>query len=274
MTANNIDDATGSLDGYVAVVYEGLEEVPADTSSERETNQHADETSKKLNEQTQTSHDENSDEITASEILSENQEHTQVPTVEAVRALYLDKNASSFVVDVAHPQRFDERTVIRAGSYTFGILYYDSNHAKSDKDLRKKDLSQQTDISSLFSPQQSSLTNNTEAHSDSANTESHTDSASDITADQQENPVTYLERRVQEYRDENIDFVIAVVSDLSLVSAEDGIDIVISTQEEGLITTGASVDGVFYVDAAHQSEVGTVLISPSRTITAKDITSL
>lgn len=49
------------------------------------------------------------------------------------------------------------------------------------------------------------------------------------------------------------------------------LSIVISTQDEGLLPGGVTVDGVFYDDAALTTELGTLLISPSKVITARDI---
>jgi hypothetical protein len=68
--------------------------------------------------------------------------------------------------------------------------------------------------------------------------------------------------------------VVAVVDNLSRVNQFDGIDIVISTQEEGLKPVGVSSNGVFFNDAALQGEVGTILISPSKVISAKDVSEV
>lgn len=81
----------------------------------------------------------------------------------------------------------------------------------------------------------------------------------------------YISSRIKEYEDAGVDFVIAVVDDLSRVNSTEGIDIVISTQEEGLKPVGVSSDGTFFNDAALVGEVGTLLISPSKVISAKDI---
>lgn len=84
----------------------------------------------------------------------------------------------------------------------------------------------------------------------------------------------YFHKRVADYRDLGVDIVVCVVSDISLLDDYEGADIVISTQDEGLSSGGALVDGSFYMDAALKGRVGTVLVSPSRTITAKDAVAL
>ena len=68
--------------------------------------------------------------------------------------------------------------------------------------------------------------------------------------------------------------VVCVTKDLSLLDNYAGATIVISSQDEGISSHGALVKGGFYDDAAMVGQVGTVLVSPSRTITAKDVSSL
>lgn len=84
----------------------------------------------------------------------------------------------------------------------------------------------------------------------------------------------YLAKRVEDYKELGIDLVVCVTKDLSLLEDYPGVNIVISRQEEGLSSHGALVKGVFYDDAALVGQVGTILVSPSRTITAKDVSSL
>lgn len=84
----------------------------------------------------------------------------------------------------------------------------------------------------------------------------------------------YIQSRIKEYQEADVDFIIALVDDLSRVNQIEGIDIVVSTQEEGLKPVGVSSDGVFFNDAALVGEVGALLISPSKVISAKDISEL
>jgi hypothetical protein len=84
----------------------------------------------------------------------------------------------------------------------------------------------------------------------------------------------YINKRIETYRAADVDFVVALVDELSRVNDVEGIDIVISTQEEGLNPVGVSSDDVFFNDAALKGEVGALLISPSKVISAKDISEL
>ncbi len=85
---------------------------------------------------------------------------------------------------------------------------------------------------------------------------------------------SYLAKRIADYKKLGVDLVVCVTKDLSLLKDYSGAAIVISTQDEGLSPHGALVKGVFYDDAALKGQVGTILVSPSRTITAKDVSSL
>lgn len=84
----------------------------------------------------------------------------------------------------------------------------------------------------------------------------------------------YISSRINAYEAADVDFIVAVVDDLSRVRNTEGIDIIVSTQEEGLNPVGVSSDGVFFNDAALTGEVGAILISPSKVISAKDISEL
>ena len=84
----------------------------------------------------------------------------------------------------------------------------------------------------------------------------------------------YISSRINAYEAADVDFIVAVVDDLSRVRNTEGIDIIVSTQEEGLNPVGVSSGGVFFNDAALTGEVGAILISPSKVISAKDISEL
>lgn len=218
VAASSIDDATGSLDGYTAILYEGTAVERKETVTETFPTAGGD-TSLSLNRQsTQSSAESASDETTATEVGSsegESEESTSVTVAQLYRS-YVEDQADVIELDVKNLQTYNERTVIRAGSHTFGIFSID-----------------------------------------------------EVTAVE-----SYFEKRVAEYEAIDVDFIVLVVSDMSLLESYKGVDIVVSAQEEGLAANGALVDGIFYDDAALTGQVGTILVSPSRTVTAKDTTSL
>lgn len=221
VAASSIDDATGDLGDYTAIIYEGtaeekkaLNEAGLDSIPQEGINK-----ALQLGKDQAIQGSSGSDEVTASELVSKSGADTQqaqTVSVSQVRNSFLHKNAAVFEIDVANPTRYIEPTVVKAGKYRFGILSIDEASALP----------------------------------------------------------YYISSRINMYRDIDVDFVVALVDDLARVTDTEGIDIIISTQEEGLKPVGVSSDGVFFNDAALTGEVGTILISPSKVISAKDITEL
>ena len=224
VAASNIDDATGNLDEYTAILYEGTVEERRETVMQSTSSTvGAALSSHELNmRSTQDDAEASSDEVSATDAASsssqdgDGQEEERPVSVFALQQSYLDKNASVFSLDTENLTKYNTRSVIRAGKYTFGIFSID-----------------------------------------------------EITAQP-----SYFQKRVAAYDDIGVDFIVCVVSDLSLLDSYEGADIVISAQDEGFAANGVLVDGVFYDDAALTGQVGTILISPSRTITARDAVSL
>lgn len=216
MAASTIDDATGNLDDYTALIYVGQatdnKEALVDITHNGRLMPRG--LGEQSNQQPSQSHE---DEVSASDVASasDDEDAADQVSVFAVQNSYLDKQAHVVVLDVQHPLIYNEKTVIRAGKYTFGIVSLDAISAQP----------------------------------------------------------AYLNKRVKEYKQCEVDFVVCIVSDVALLKEYKGVDIVISTQNEGLAAQGVLLDKVFYDDAALEGQVGTILISPSRTITAKDASS-
>ncbi len=85
---------------------------------------------------------------------------------------------------------------------------------------------------------------------------------------------SYLQKRIADYKLCGVDMVVCVTKEIGLLRSYQGATIVVSQQEEGLSPHGASAQGVFYDDAALKGQVGSILVSPSRTITAKDVSAV
>lgn len=83
-----------------------------------------------------------------------------------------------------------------------------------------------------------------------------------------------IEKQVAYFTEHKVDFIVAVVQDKVYVDEAVGIDIVVSTQEEGLFVMGETVGGTFYVDAPEIGKVGAIVISPSNVVSAKVIEEL
>lgn len=219
VAASSIDDATGSLDGYTALLYEGTAvkrtETVVDSSSA------ADRLSSRALTRlsVRQGDDGGEDEVGASEAPGSAQETGEgagSPTVFTLMCSYLESNANVIEVDVADDGAYSERTLVRSGDALYGFLSID-----------------------------------------------------EVTAQPH-----YLAKRVEEYRSLGVDVVVCVTDGISLLGSYPGVDAVISRTSEGLSSHGVYDEGVFYDDAPLVGKVGVMLISPSRTITAKDVVSL
>lgn len=217
VAASSIDDATGNLEGYTALIWEGQGSDRSEALVGKTARDHL--VSRSIFSQAdQQSDTTNSEEVSAADVANDTDDSDERDSVSvfAVQNSYLDKQAHVIVLDVAHPLVYNERTIVRAGKYTFGMIWIDSVSAQQ----------------------------------------------------------TYLHKRVNDYRKRDVDFVVCLTSDVALLEEYDGVDIVLSTQNEGFAAHGVLSQGVFYDDAALVGQVGTILISPSRTISAKDVSSI
>ncbi|MEG0375039.1 MAG: hypothetical protein RR672_05345, partial [Raoultibacter sp.] len=80
-----------------------------------------------------------------------------------------------------------------------------------------------------------------------------------------------IARMVEYFKEHEVDFIVALTPDKELVESAEGIDIVISTQDEGLFVMGETINGTFYVNAPSIGSAGVILISPSSVVSAKVI---
>lgn len=83
-----------------------------------------------------------------------------------------------------------------------------------------------------------------------------------------------IKRAVDYLKDHAVDYVVVLTSDTELLEGAEGIDIAVSTVDEGLFVMGETIGGTFYVDAPEIGSVGAILISPSNVVSAKVIESL
>ena len=86
--------------------------------------------------------------------------------------------------------------------------------------------------------------------------------------------VRAVEKQVAYFTAHKVDFIVVVTPDKSYVEKAEGIDIVVSTQDEELFVMGETVNGTFYVDSPEIGKVGAILISPSNVVSAKVIEEL
>lgn len=299
VAASNIDDATGNLEDYTAIVYEGLATEKKDAKN---SGSNSNDSSSDLNKRAQTSND-SSEEVTASEAISDesnSEEEKETVSVRSVRKTYVEKGASVFEVKVADPREYQSKSIVKAGKFTFGILSVDKTTASTSADLEayiqkrvKEYESLKIDFVVLVVSDLDLLTVSEDASSSASSTQSSDSSATkDATKDATSDATSETDSQATSTKDtSNSSASASSASSSSSTSSSSssstdkksstqttkkqislkGVDIVISTQDEGLNSGGVMVDGIFYNDAPLKKEVGTILISPSKTISAKDI---
>lgn len=81
----------------------------------------------------------------------------------------------------------------------------------------------------------------------------------------------FVTRMVEYFQAHEVDFIVVLTPDKALVEDSEGMDIVISTQDEGLFVMGETIQGTFYVNAPSLGSAGVILISPSNVVSAKVI---
>lgn len=87
-------------------------------------------------------------------------------------------------------------------------------------------------------------------------------------------PIAALERQVEYFEENGVDFVVALASNGAYLTGVSGIDVVIATDGDGSLSLGQTVNGAFRVYAPETGSVGAVLISPSNVVSAKVIDEL
>lgn len=83
-----------------------------------------------------------------------------------------------------------------------------------------------------------------------------------------------IEQRALAFNKYSVDFVVAITPSKKLVEKAQGIDIVISTQNEKLFVMGETINNTFYVGAPTKGSIGAILISPSNVVSAKVLTEI
>ena len=87
-------------------------------------------------------------------------------------------------------------------------------------------------------------------------------------------PLPKVQAKVDYLKSQSVDFVVAITPDKFFVQKATGVDVVISAKSEGLFFMGETIDGTFYTDSPLVTQVGAVLISPHNVVSSRDIDEL
>lgn len=295
VAASTIDDVAGELDGYSAFVYKGTalptQESTADQSASSALNQKAQ--SDGVEPQT--------DETAAKQLDDEQRQDGQVHeevseplTLATLRTSYLDKGASCYELTVDNPHAYDAYTVVRVGKFSFGLLSLHEDDTPEAVLARVVEYKQaDVDFIVAITPslelvqsldeqargkQEAAEAAEAAKLAETSERKTGQDSTAQTTLDQSssssqssiqggdndapEQDKQQGEQLAKQQTDRQTKEQFFSVTDFSIV---------ISSQDEGLLPGGVMVDGVYYDDAALTTELGTLLISPSKVITARDI---
>ncbi len=86
--------------------------------------------------------------------------------------------------------------------------------------------------------------------------------------------VASMQAKVNYFKQNKVDSVVVLTPDMKIVQDITGIDIVVSTMDEGLFVMGETKNGTFYVNVPEVGAVGATIISPSNVVSAKVIHEL
>lgn len=82
------------------------------------------------------------------------------------------------------------------------------------------------------------------------------------------------QERIAYFKEAKVDMVVCLSSVRSYVRNAQGIDVVVTLQDDDVSTMGANANGTFYVNAPKLDTVGAILVSPSNVVSAKVLESL
>ena len=83
-----------------------------------------------------------------------------------------------------------------------------------------------------------------------------------------------IDEKVKYFTEQKVDYVIALCPEESYLKNAENIDIVITTADSTISSMGESRNGAFYVSTPKIGSVGAILISPSNVVSAKTISEL
>lgn len=255
VTATTIDDATGELDGYTVVLFQGVvldeegdggseetvldgdglansEETPFVTEISSEDGESSDLSDVSDEIGVEDSGSEESDISDATSLSGASNTGGSLPLfnssskfgaseekepvdVSDAADSYREKGASVLVLDLDDSAKYEEGTILKRGDRRFGVFSVSFNE-----------------------------------------------------------PLPKVQAKIDYLKEQSVDFVVAITPDKRFVQKATGVDVVISSKSEGLFFMGETLDGTFYTDSPLVSQVGAVLISPHNVVSSRDISEL
>ncbi|MEG0619743.1 MAG: alcohol dehydrogenase [Raoultibacter sp.] len=133
VAASNIDDAAGDMEGYTAILYEGTAKPPVKeeaktTKPPSKIKAAADaETGSEAAAETEAEAEVETEGVpilnaNAADQEKEKEKPKEPVSLSAVEKSYQDKQATVFVLDVAHPEQYADGMILRKGNHRFGVF--------------------------------------------------------------------------------------------------------------------------------------------------------
>ena len=259
IAASNLDDTFGNMDGYTVIAYEG-------TLDEEETDATGD-----SSEKTSTAEPATTDASTASKA----KDADEAPSSEGEKLSVSDsikRSAASGTADETSANAADS-TNEAAESEAEAKAAESSPAPLAGHKKEKADVSL-SDVEATYKDKGASI-----LLLDTANPGAYSEGTIvmrggkryGIFSLEAETSRILVDEKVKYFTDQDVDSIIAIVPDASILKGTEGIDIVVSTDDADASKMGETKNGVFFVAAPTKGSVGAILISPSNVVSAKTI---
>lgn len=309
VTASNIDDAFGNMEGYTAIVYEGTieeEESAAQSSASATSAANGSANSKNAGDAESLPGDSKAGDGQASASSASSSENSQASSAASSsdkqtassRATSSENSASPTSVSAQGNGSVDQgdstasEPVAAEGSASEGIVGQGVSAAVSPGDApesqansaaplaghkKEKEPVALSDVDELY---QAKGANVISLHTaDPSAYEEGTilkrgGKRYGIFSVTREYSRILIDEKVKYFTDQKVDYVIALCPEESYLKNAENIDIVITTADSTISSMGESRNGAFYVSTPKIGSVGAILISPSNVVSAKTISEL
>ena len=268
IAASNLDDTFGNMDGYTVIAYEGtLEEesasVPDDASGKTSKPESAASESSGAEKTTETGAASSDDEkLSLSDSLKQS---TASSAADAAKA---DASGADAKADAPGA------TGKTAAGESDAASQQDSSPAPLAGHKKEKADVSLSDVESTYKDKGASIlvldTVNPGTYSEGTIVK-RGGKRYGIFSLEAETSRILVDEKVKYFTEQDVDSVIAIVPDASLLKGTEGIDIVVSTDDPDASKMGETKNGVFFVAAPTKGSVGAILISPSSVVSAKTI---
>ena len=271
IAASNLDDTFGNMDGYTVIAYEGtLEEesasVPDDASGKTSKPESAASESSTAEKATETGAASSDDEK-----LSVSDSLKQSTASSAADAAKTDASGTDAKADASGAASTTGKT---ASGESDAASQQDSSPAPLAGHKKEKADVSLSDVESTYKDKGASIlvldTGNPGTYSEGTIVK-RGGKRYGIFSLEAETSRILVDEKVKYFTEQDVDSVIAIVPDASLLKGTEGIDIVVSTDDPGASKMGETKNGVFFVAAPTKGSVGAILISPSSVVSAKTI---